>query len=111
MNEREWIHVNDHARAISLVSKSGNPGEVYNIGGTNRISNLALVNRIKDSIGIAESSLEFVQDRKGHDFRYALNGAKLAKLGFQESVDFSSGLAEVIQWYKDNEIWWKPLVH
>ena len=110
MNEREWIHVNDHARAISLVSKSGNPGEVYNIGGTNRISNLALVNRIKDSIGIAESSLEFVQDRKGHDFRYALNGAKLAKLGFQESVDFSSGLAEVIQWYKDNEIWWKPLV-
>lgn len=107
MNQREWIHVDDHARAILLVFNSGLPGEIYNIGGKNRVSNLTLINNIRDVIQIESSAIEFVQDRKGHDFRYALNSGKIAKLGFQESVDFTSGLSEVIEWYASNEAWWK----
>jgi len=110
MNQREWIHVNDHARAIVLVSKSGIPGEIYNIGGKNRISNLALVNKIREYIHVGDSMIEFVQDRKGHDFRYALNGGKLAEIGFKESVDFSTGLSEVVEWYTNNQTWWKSLL-
>jgi dTDP-glucose 4,6-dehydratase len=109
-NQREWIHVDDHARAILMVSNYGNPGEIYNIGGKNRISNLALINLIQDKIPVEFSETEFVEDRKGHDFRYALNSEKLSSLGYREAVDFSSGLSEVIKWYIDNEEWWKKLL-
>jgi dTDP-glucose 4,6-dehydratase len=68
------------------------------------------VNRIKDSIGNADSTLEFVQDRKGHDFRYSVNWSKInQELGYEPKVKFEDGLTETIRWYKENEVWWKPL--
>lgn len=106
LNEREWIHVDDHCRAIALVSQKGILGEVYNIGGNNRMSNLLLVSKIIEIMGFDESRIEFVQDRKGHDFRYSISNSKISKLGFLEKINFEEGLRNVISWYKSNKDWW-----
>lgn len=110
LNQREWIHVDDHCRAILKLAVDGNVGEIYNIGGRNQLSNLNLVDRILNIMGKDSSFLEFVDDRKGHDFRYAIDSSKIQSLGFEENIGFETGLEAVVRWYMDNPKWWTPLL-
>ena len=106
-NIREWIHVQDNCRAIQLVLEKGNPGEIYNIGTGNRLSNLDLIRLIATKMHMAEEDLvEFVSDRAGHDFRYALDSRKIISLGFKQERDFDFGISETIKWYLENSNWW-----
>lgn len=107
-NVREWIHVSDHARAIAFVASKGISGQVYNIGSTQYFSNLELAKEILYLFGETKSKLVLVPDRPGHDFRYSLNFEKLSKLGYLQVSDFSQGIKKAIDWYRLNELWWKP---
>ena len=99
-NIREWIHVSDHAHAINLVLKKGKTGEIYNVGTGSRYSNRDILNRILQKMNLDESSIEYVSDRPGHDFRYALDSGKIQReLDWQPAVDFSVGLDKTIDWY------------
>lgn len=107
-NIREWIHVNDHCRAIQLVIDSGKPGEIYNIGSGFRLENIEIARRIIVELGKNIDLLTFVEDRKGHDLRYALDSRKINnELGFTPSYNFDPGLQEVVKWFQDNSSWWK----
>ncbi|WBB81910.1 dTDP-glucose 4,6-dehydratase [Micromonospora sp. WMMD882] len=107
-NVREWLHVDDHCRAIHLVLTEGRAGEVYNVGSGCELTNLALTERILGLCGADRSSIEYVTDRKGHDLRYSLDDTKIRQqLGFVPQVDFDSGLAETVAWYRDHPGWWK----
>ena len=109
-NVRDWIHVDDHCRGIYSVLMNGRSGEVYNIGGGRELTNNELTSLILEAMGADESSIEYVEDRKGHDFRYSLDWTKINhELGYEPQVKFEEGLRETIQWYRDNEAWWKPL--
>ena len=131
-NIRDWLYVTDHARGIATILESGAPGETYNIGGWNEWANLDIVKllcREMDARFAAEVQLasrfpkapqargasadtliEFVQDRAGHDWRYAIDAAKIEReLGFRPQETFETGLAKTIDWYLDNESWWRPL--
>ncbi|WP_165984141.1 dTDP-glucose 4,6-dehydratase [Streptomyces sp. YIM 98790] len=108
-NTREWLHVDDHCRAVHLVLHRGRAGEVYNIGGGTRLANLELTQRILSLCGADRSAIRYVADRKGHDLRYALDGSKIREqLGFTPRVPFGSGLSETVAWYRNNPQWWKP---
>jgi dTDP-glucose 4,6-dehydratase len=109
MNERDWLHVSDHCRAIDVVIEHGVSGEVYNIGGGNQVRNADLTRRILQRLDKPESLIRHVQDRPGHDRRYSLNTAKLQTLGWKPKIDFDRGLAETIAWYRANEWWWRPI--
>ena len=100
LNSREWIHVDDHCAGIALAILKGTPGHIYNIGGVTRLTNLQLVRRIISIMGVDESRISFVPDRKGHDMRYALDSSKISNLGFKENISFNKGLSKVIDWYK-----------
>lgn len=106
---RDWLHAVDHARALLLVLEKGALGEVYNVGGSFDCENRELISKVRDLMGKPASLVTRVEDRKGHDRRYALDCAKLLKLGFKHAYPFEKGLKETIQWYKDNEAWWRPL--
>lgn len=106
---RDWLHVVDHARAILLVLEKGTLGEAYNIGGSYTCQNRELIARVLRLMGKDPSLVTRVEDRKGHDRRYALDCAKLKKLGFKHAYDFEKGLRETIAWYGANEKWWRPL--
>lgn len=106
---RDWLHVEDHCRAISLLIKEGVSGEVYNIGGAEECTNIELTKTILRLMDKDESSIEFVQDRPGHDFRYSLDCSKLRSLGWSPRYSFENGLREIVGWYKDNEDWWRPV--
>jgi dTDP-glucose 4,6-dehydratase len=109
-NVRDWLHVDDHCRGIYQVLTNGRSGEVYNIGGGRELTNLEITHLILDAMGVDESSIEFVEDRKGHDIRYSVDWTKINReLGYEPQVNFEDGLRETIQWYQDNEAWWKPL--
>jgi dTDP-glucose 4,6-dehydratase len=109
-NVRDWLHVNDHCRGIYQVLVNGRPGEVYNIGGGRELTNNEITGLILEAMGADESSIEYVEDRKGHDFRYSVDWTKINReLGYEPQVKFEDGLRETIQWYRDNEAWWKPL--
>ncbi len=109
MNVRDWIHVDDHCSGIDLVLNNGNVGEVYNIGGGSELTNLDITHRILAALGKDESMIEYVDDRKGHDFRYSLDCNKLKKMGWIPKYDFDTALDSTIQWYVDNRWWWEPL--
>ena len=111
LNIRDWLHVDDHCRAIQLVLEDGRPGEIYNIGGGVELTNRDLTQRLLDACGRDWSThVTYVEDRKGHDRRYSLSDEKLrAELGYEPRVSFDTGLAETVQWYRDNESWWRPL--
>jgi dTDP-glucose 4,6-dehydratase len=110
-NVREWLHVDDHCRAVQLVLTDGRDGEVYNVGGGTELSNRELTERLLDLCGADRSMIRPVADRKGHDLRYSLDDTKIhAELGYEPRVRFDQGLAEVVQWYRDNAWWWKPLL-
>ncbi len=107
-NIREWLHVEDHARAIDLVLEKGQSGETYLVQGEER-TNYEVTKKLLAILGKDESSIEYVPDRLGHDFRYANDGSKIVALGFQREHSFDEWLEKLVQWYKDNEWWWKPL--
>lgn len=107
---REWLHVDDHARAIDAVLRAGRLGESYNVGTGDRVPNVEVTKKILALCGKDESSVEHVKDRAGHDRRYAINSDKIrAELGWTPQVSFDDGLARTVEWYRDNEAWWKPI--
>jgi dTDP-glucose 4,6-dehydratase len=109
-NIREWIHVEDHCRGIELVISNGKSGEIYNIGSGNEMTNLELAKLILREMNQDESRIEFVDDRKGHDFRYSVSYEKISReLGFVPQIDFLSGLRSTIDFYKGESSWWIPL--
>jgi dTDP-glucose 4,6-dehydratase len=103
---REWIHAEDHCRALEAVFRNGSPGEVYNVGTAERLSNLELVRTILRLLGKPADLIQFVADRPGHDFRYALNCDKTCReVGWKPRISFETGLAETLTWYRDNRAW------
>jgi dTDP-glucose 4,6-dehydratase len=109
LNVRDWIHVEDHCRGIISALVKGKSGEVYNIGSGNEKRNIEIVKEICTILG-KDSSYEFVEDRAGHDWRYAIDYTKASKeLGWSPKVDFKKGFEETVMWYMENESWWKPI--
>jgi dTDP-glucose 4,6-dehydratase len=103
---RDWIHVRDHNRAVELVWRDGKAGEVYNIGGRCEKTNLELTHTLLDLLGKPKSLIRYVQDRPGHDRRYAIDCAKIEReLGWRPTVAFADGLKDTIRWYIDNQAW------
>jgi len=110
MNVRDWIHVDDHCRAIDTVFQRGVPGNVYNIGGENERTNIEIVRLILKVLGKPEALIRFVADRPGHDRRYAIDSTKLKnELGFQTKTDFAGGMEATVRWYIDNRKWWERI--
>jgi dTDP-glucose 4,6-dehydratase len=111
LNVRDWLHVDDHCRGILAVLEGGRAGEIYNIGGGTELTNLEITREILSLCGADESRVERVADRLGHDRRYCVNWQKIHReLGYSPQVSFAEGLAATVQWYHDNESWWRPLV-
>lgn len=109
-NIRDWIHVDDNCKAIHRVLMSGRAGEVYNIGGGNELSNLIIADKISSLMGFDSSIFDFVEDRAGHDFRYSVDSTKIKnELGFEPELTFELGLLRTIDWYRNNENWWRRL--
>ncbi|MDH3500429.1 MAG: dTDP-glucose 4,6-dehydratase [Acidimicrobiia bacterium] len=108
-NERDWLHVEDHCAAIHLLVDEGKPGQVYNIGATAQVNNLDLTHRILAIMGKDESSIEYVQDRPGHDLRYAVDSSKIRKLGWAPTSALDERLEETVEWYRRRDDWWRPL--
>jgi dTDP-glucose 4,6-dehydratase len=110
LNVRDWLHVDDHCRAVALVLRHGRAGEVYNISGGVGLSNRELTERLLALVGRDWSSVRPVTDRKGHDRRYAIDDSKIRdELGYAPQVAFEAGLAATVEWYQRNETWWRPL--
>ncbi len=110
LNVRDWLHVTDHCRGVQLVAESGQPGELYNIGGGTELTNRELTERLLAAMGHDWSMVRPVADRKGHDRRYSLDDSKIrAELGYAPTVDFDTGLADTVRWYQENRAWWEPL--
>ncbi|WJQ07008.1 dTDP-glucose 4,6-dehydratase [Geobacillus stearothermophilus] len=109
-NIRDWLHVKDHCAAIDLVIHKGRPGEVYNIGGHNERTNNEIVHLIVEKLGVSKDLIKYVADRPGHDRRYAINPTKImTELGWKPQYTFEEGIVETIQWYIDNQEWWKNI--
>jgi dTDP-glucose 4,6-dehydratase len=117
-NVRDWLYVDDHAKALALVLAEGVPGETYNVGGNNERTNLEVVESICDvlnellpkNIGSYRDQITFVKDRPGHDKRYAIDATKIKKeLGWKPEESFATGIRCTVQWYLDNEWWWRPI--
>ena len=109
LNVRNWIHVEDFARAIGHVLEHGEPGEVYNAGGPDEAPNLEVVQRIIERTGASEDLITYVQDRPGHDRRYSLSSDKVRGLGWEPQVHFAEGLERTVDWYRENTWWWEPI--
>lgn len=110
LNVRDWIYVGDHVKGIDLVLHKGKIGETYCVGGNAEMQNIAVARMILQSFNHGEEMMEYVKDRKGHDFRYAINFTKIQKeLGWEPKYTFEQGLSATISWYKNNQDWWKPL--
>ncbi|MED4281715.1 dTDP-glucose 4,6-dehydratase [Priestia megaterium] len=109
-NVRDWLHVKDHCAAIDLVIHKGEPGEIYNVGGHNERTNNEIVHLIVEKLNAPKELIKFVEDRLGHDRRYAIDPTKLTKeLGWKPKYTFDTGIGETIQWYLDNQNWWKNI--
>ncbi|MCI8548999.1 MAG: dTDP-glucose 4,6-dehydratase [Lachnospiraceae bacterium] len=110
-NVRDWLHVSDHCAAIDLIIRKGKSGEIYNIGGHNERTNLEVVKTILKALGKPESLIRYVTDRPGHDRRYAIDPTKIeTELGWKPQYTFDTGIAMTIQWYLDNQDWWKRIL-
>ena len=109
LNVRDWLHVDDHCRAVDLLIEKGVPGETYNVGGGNEVANIDLTRRILALLGKPETLIRRVADRAGHDRRYSLGCARLRGLGWSPRVAFEAGLRATVDWYRANEAWWRPL--
>ena len=105
-NVRDWIHVDDHCRAVDTIIRGGRLGEIYNVGGNNEYSNLELIKLLLRRMGKEESLITFVPDRKGHDRRYAVCSEKIKReLGWQPKIDFVQGIADTVKWYLNHSKW------
>ena len=109
LNVRDWLYADDHCSAIDFIISNGVPGEVYNIGGGNELTNIMITDRILELTGKSKELIKFVDDRLGHDRRYALDTAKLSALGWDPAIDFKTGMEKTVNWYIDNRSWWEPL--
>ena len=110
MNVRDWIHVDDHSRAVEAVLLRGKPGEVYNVGGGNERTNIEITKLLLAAMGKPESLLKFVPDRPAHDRRYAIDDTKIRTgLGVAPRVPFEEGIRETVRWYLENEPWWRAV--
>ena len=110
-NVRDWLHVEDHCKAIDLIVRHGREGEVYNVGGHNERTNLEVVHTILEALGKPDSLIQYVKDRPGHDMRYAIDPAKLeTELGWEPKYQFDSGMAQTIEWYLNNREWWERIL-
>lgn len=109
-NIRDWIHVEDHNRGVEQIIKKGKIGETYCLGGNNEIKNIEITQNILQLMGQGEEMIEYVNDRLGHDLRYAIDFSKAEReLGWKPQIDFVSGLQDTISWYKNNPAWWQKL--
>jgi dTDP-glucose 4,6-dehydratase len=108
-NVRDWLHVEDHCRALELVITRGRSGEIYNVGGGNELTNYDLAMKLLSEFGLDDNWIEFVRDRLGHDFRYSIDFSKLKTLGFIPKVEFNVGLTSTINWFRDNINWWNSI--
>ena len=110
-NVRDWLYVEDHCAAIDLILRKGRVGETYNIGGHNERRNIDVVKTILKELGKPESLIEYVEDRKGHDRRYAIDPTKIhEELGWEPATKFDEGIKRTIQWYLANKSWWEDIV-
>ncbi len=111
LNVRDWLYVEDHCRAIDLIIHKGKIGEVYNVGGHNEKSNIDIVKTILKLLGKSEDLITFVEDRKGHDMRYAIDPTKIHNdLGWLPETKFEDGIKKTIDWYLKNKKWWKDII-
>ena len=116
-NIRDWLHVDDHVRALDIIAARGRPGETYNVGGSNERRNIdvvraicAIIDDLLPAAAPRANMIAFVEDRPGHDARYAIDATRLeTELGWRASYTFDSGIAQTVRWYLDNDWWWKPL--
>ena len=108
-NVRDWLYVEDHCSALHFIMTNGVLGETYNIGGGNEMQNIEITRLILDHLSKPEGLIRFVEDRKGHDQRYALSINKLRQLGWEPKHDFSDGLRTTIDWYVSNNNWWRKI--
>jgi len=109
LQQRDWLYVTDHAGAIETVLRQGRTGETYNIPGSAELTNREVVRQLLEALGKPWSLVRTVDDRPGHDRRYALDGSKLAALGWRNKVDFAAGLRATVDWFQANEGWWRAL--
>ncbi|WP_288322719.1 dTDP-glucose 4,6-dehydratase [uncultured Selenomonas sp.] len=111
LNVRDWLHVDDHCAAIDAVVRRGDAGEIYNVGGHNERSNIDVVRTILRLLGKGEELISYVEDRKGHDRRYAIDPAKIGRdLGWQPETSFEDGIRSTIRWYEEHQEWWEDIV-
>ncbi len=109
-NIRDWLYVKDHCIAIDKIVREGKIGETYCIGGNAERTNLEITHKILELMGADESSIEYVEDRKGHDKRYAIDFSKIKnELSWEPSISFEDGISETVEWYKNNQDWWKRI--
>jgi dTDP-glucose 4,6-dehydratase len=108
-NVRDWLHADDHCRAVLFLLEHGAPGEVYNVAGGNERENIEITREVLRLLGKPESLIRPVADRVGHDRRYSLDASKLRALGWAPQVDVAAGLADTVRWYAENEWWWQPI--
>jgi dTDP-glucose 4,6-dehydratase len=105
---RDWLFVTDHCEAIDVILHEGKIGETYCIGGRSERENIWIVKKLIEIMGVDESMIEFVSDRPGHDRRYAIDFSKIHdELGWQPEVTIEEGLAKTVEWFRENETWWK----
>ncbi len=111
LNVRDWLHVDDHCRAVDLIIHNGRDGEVYNVGGHNEKQNIQVVKIILDRLGKPYDLINYVADRAGHDLRYAIDPSKIsAELGWLPEIDFETGIAATIDWYLENKQWTRDIL-
>jgi len=106
---RNWLYVEDFARAIQVALERGEPGEAYNVGGPDECENIDVIRRILELTGRDASLIEHVTDRPGHDRRYSLSSERVRGLGWEPQTRFADGLEHTVDWYRDNEAWWAPI--
>jgi dTDP-glucose 4,6-dehydratase len=109
-NIRDWIHVNDHNRGVEAIIERGEIGETYCLGGGNELSNLEITKEILAIMGVGEEMIQYVPDRLGHDWRYAIDYSKAEReLGWKPEKNFSQGIRETAEWYRNNRAWWEGI--
>lgn len=109
LNIRDWLFVADHCSGVDVVLRNAEPGQIYNIGGGNEITNRELTERLLQLCGRDDSAIDHVEDRLGHDRRYSIDCSKLKAIGWAPAQDFAEGLEQTVAWYRDNRAWWEPL--
>jgi dTDP-glucose 4,6-dehydratase len=109
LNRRDWLFVTDNCEAVDRVLRVGQPGEIYNIGAGNELTNRELTERLLALAGVGEEMIRYVEDRLGHDRRYSVDTTKVRSLGWAPSSELGEALERTFAWYRDNRWWWEPL--